>query len=640
MSPGILPSPARTRQALRGTLCLAMLFISACSIAPRAPSTDTDAELRVAGLIAEGQHREAANRLEALAVTSLAARRDDVLAMAAEQWLLAGERERAAQALRRIDVRRLSVDGRGRVAVVRGRSLRLDGELVEAAGVLAIDPTPLSADVRAALHLERAELAFAANQPRRGIEQLVLRDRYLSDQTRRRAEQRRIWDALVRLRSAVASDELAPAADPVFVRWVELLELVRGAWQDPSGAQAALSSWAERNSSHPAAAWLVPELLGQLAQRDTYPPRIALLLPLTGRYASLAQAVRDGAVAARFGIGSDAPELLLFDTGDQPGGASRARDAALAAGADFLIGPLTKEAVTELVAAGAPPVPQLALNYLDGDAASPHRFWQFGLSPEGEAQQAAEHAIAQGWTRGIVLFPRGDWGQRMLRSFELSFLELGGTLLTAQMFDPVESDYSTTIMRALNIDESRSRAQLLSGMLGTRLENEPRRRQDAQFVFIAARDREAPLLRTQLRFHRATTLPVLATSHVYRVDGRADADLDGIRFADMPWTIGADDATRALRERLAAAWPETFTASSRLYALGFDALRLAPMLANFPVPLAEPVPGATGVLSMQSGNRLRRELFWAEFVQGLPRPERDAVVVEESLGAEPPATEP
>jgi outer membrane PBP1 activator LpoA protein len=365
------------------------------------------------------------------------------------------------------------------------------------------------------------------------------------------------------------------------------------------------------------------------------------LLPLSGRYSELAEAVRDGVIAAHYAAGAPG-ELRVFDTTDYPGGSVTALAAARAWGAGFVLGPLTREGVTELAAAGPADPPLLALNYLDGGAASPERFWQFGLLPEGEAEAVADRAAAQGLVRAAVLYPHGDWGTRMATAFQQRFQALGGVVLASQQYDPAvaEKDFSTAIMRLLNLDTSALRSNLLVNALGEKVVAEPRRRRDLDFIFVAAREREAPLLRAQLRFHRAADLPTFATSHAWRADGARMDDLDGLEIADMPWILSADPTLAAQRAELTALWPEGAAHQGRLYALGLDAYRLIPLFANLPAPLAEPVPAATGLLSLGAGQRVRRELDWARFVDGAPVPVPVPVTVAPVEPAVPPAGAP
>lgn len=622
MTAFIVPASPVARQARSAAVfAVALLALAACSTGTRVTGPDIDHQLAAAEAASlAGHHVDAGNRFEALAA-AYPARAAELHARAADSWLAARDRPRAEAALTRARALPADATARGSIAVVEAEMARLDGDSAGALAALAFDVGSLPRGLQARVLLARAEAEAALGMPLVAVVDLNARAALLDDDESRRANAQRLWRILVSTRGGLDPASL-PLNSPVEAqRWVELAVHARGAWHDPAGARDRIEAWRRANPDHAAVIYVLPGLLEQLASADQYPAKIALLLPLSGRYVGQAEAVRDGMIAAHYAAGGKS-ELKVFDTTDYPGGATAALTAARGWGAGFVVGPLTREGVTELAAAGPADPPLLALNYLDGGAATPERFWQFGLLPEGEAEAIAERATAQGLVRAAVLFPRGDWGTRMATAFQQRFEALGGVVLANQQYDPTvaEKDFSTAIMRLLNLDTSALRSNLLNHALGQKVIAEPRRRRDLDFVFVAAREREAPLLRAQLRFHRAADLPTFATSHVWRADGTREADLDGLEFADMPWTISTEPGLVAQRAALATLWPEALARQGRLYALGIDAYRLIPLFANLPAPLAEPVPAATGLLTLGAGQRVRRELDWARFTDGVPVP--------------------
>ena len=84
----------------------------------------------------------------------------------------------------------------------------------------------------------------------------------------------------------------------------------------------------------------------------------------------------------------------------------------------------------------------------------------------------------------------------------------------------------------------------------------------------------------------------------------------------MPWILGSEADVVALRERLAKIWPSSSGRRARLYALGFDAYRLVPILRNDRSLLDQGVPGLTGVLKLGPDQRINRRLEWAAVVNG------------------------
>src|SRR5690606_30432400 len=164
----------------------------------------------------------------------------------------------------------------------------------------------------------------------------------------------------------------------------------------------------------------------------------------------------------------------------------------------------------------------------------------------------------------------------LIRAFDSELKTLGGTIAALRFYDPTARDYSQPIRSVLLIDESRARASALNGRLGTRLEFEPRRRGDVQFVFMGAQPVQGRSLRPALRFHLAEDLPVYATSDIFEPNENANADLEGVIFPDMPWVISPDAVSTQLRNALSEHWPLRARGRGRLYAFGFDAYRLVP----------------------------------------------------------------
>ncbi len=428
------------------------------------------------------------------------------------------------------------------------------------------------------------------------------------------------WQGLTQARVPLNEIVLEDGAPPSLTGWLSLGYLGQTLWEAPFEFPQRLHDYQLQYPNHSANTYLIPELLDDFQRRLEYPEKVALLLPLSGRFANSATAVRDGFLAAHFQAQASGNnvDVQIIDSGTTRDDALYAYATAHEAGAGIVIGPLTKTALSAIAAQGALPIDVIGLNYLDQNESAHPQVYQFGLRPEDEATEVAERVIQEGLRRGTALYSDTDWGRRMLTAFNSRFTELGGELLSAHGYDDSNPDFSTPIMRMLNLDESRLRHQAIRATLGLDLKFEPRRRQDVQFIYLAARDREAPLIRPQLRFHQAINLPVYATSYVYNPARDADRDLDGIAFTDMPWILASEGIAGRIRENIRNNWPDNFDRNSRLYALGFDAYRLIPLLLNFERPLATPVPGMTGLLSLDANNRIRRSLYWARFRGGFP----------------------
>ncbi|HTL19986.1 MAG TPA: penicillin-binding protein activator [Steroidobacteraceae bacterium] len=343
-------------------------------------------------------------------------------------------------------------------------------------------------------------------------------------------------------------------------------------------------------------------------------PHTALLLPVTGRAASAALSVRDGFMTAYYQVpANERPRLRIYDTGSMS--IADALTQAMSAGADIIVGPLTRE---EVIAAADFPglhVPLLALNFLPPERTPPPQFYQYALSPEDEARVVARRVLEDHHRRGVALVPAGEWGTRVLAAFRQELQAGGGDLLATGQIESGRTDYSSAITEVLRISDSTARFHRLESILGTKLQFEPRRRNDIEFIFAPAPANLERLLRPQLRFHFAGDIPTYATSDAFEPDPRANEDLEGLMFPDMPWMLGgelADAVHAATRE----AWPAGNAHRGRLFAFGFDAFRLTQALRHPGVNGTISVAGLTGRLSLDPQRHVRRELGWAQLHDG------------------------
>jgi uncharacterized protein len=281
---------------------------------------------------------------------------------------------------------------------------------------------------------------------------------------------------------------------------------------------------------------------------------------------------------------------------------------ARAGGAQFVVGPLTRdEVVTAAELAGDRP-PMLALNFLPPDKIAPERFYQFALSPEDEARAVARKVVADGRRRGVVLAPEGDWGTRVAAAFADEIKLAGGQVIGQASFNAGANDFGGSIMQVMRISDSKARHRRLEGLVGQKLEFSPRRRPDIQFIFAPAQVGTARLLRPQLKFHLAGDIATYTVADAYE-PGPANSELDGLVFPDMPWMLGTGSLTQQVRVALNAAYGEAGGRRGRLFAFGYDAYSIFSTLQQ---SATLDHPGLTGKLSFDGNRHVKRELDWAQ----------------------------
>jgi outer membrane PBP1 activator LpoA protein len=614
----------QARQGRQAALILALLcaiLIASCAPIPSQGPAQPGAERLVSDAeraARAGDHAAASQKYESAARVSPGDLKNRFLLRAAYEALEAGQTRRAGALLGEVTGSLPSADYSLRARVVA--RLALDGSQPDRA-LAELDriPKPVPQEDAAEILALRAEAQFALARATDGIRTLEQREKLLTGREEIEANRVLLWQGLKSSAAAGADFHVPVGADAVTAGWLALGAAGQAAERNPFVAATTFADWRARYPGHPGNRLLADQILPELSVGLDYPAQIAIVLPLSGRQQVAGIAVRDGFMAALLAQPVESRQLLrLYDSASM--GANTAYRRAIADGAQFIVGPLLKEEVADIAQSDDVTVFTLALNNLPDESVAPGMMFQFALDPENEARQVAKRAVGDGHRRGVVLAPRNEWGRRVQQAFTAEFVALGGVLGGTSFFSPVTRDYSQPITELLLIDESRARLNRLVGTLGVPLQFEPRRRADVDFVFVAAQPEQGRSLRPALRFHLAADLPVYATSDIFDPDARGNADLDGVIFPDMPWILSDDETTVALRTRIGELWPQRARSRGRLYAFGFDAYRLIPLLRTQRPAHATAVSGMTGTLSVDDHGRVQRELDWARVVDGRARP--------------------
>lgn len=478
-----------------------------------------------------------------------------------------------------------------------------------------------------ALH---AELLTGRSAWGEALQARVTLDQGLFDAPRRQSDnQAAIW-SLLAAQPPGQLQRLEQVTDDETLRgWSALFLGLREAGDDPEGFAQAVRDWDQAYPRHPAQA-LLPELRNATLRLIEPPRRIAVLLPLSGSLGDLGNAILEGIAGQFYRDHGTTGLLLIFDTAGQPDLADAHYRNALQQGADRVIGPLTRESV-ERVAAIDSRVPTLVLNRPSTPLPPP--FAALSLSPEDDAQAAANEALRSGWDRALVLIPEGPFGERVAGAFRDTFELQDGRVTAEYRFQARSPDINAQIGSALGIEASEARIRRVGRQSGLALEADAQIRADIDVIFVAGPARDLRMVVPHLHYHRAGRLPMLATSHAYegRPQPMLDSDLSGIRFPDAPWLYTELNREPALRAELAGPEGED-TAANRLprfAALGVDAVRVAAELPRYQRAPHLSVHGVAGNWALQPFTRIWiRDPAWVEFHEGLPRPTRPDRVIE------------
>ena len=367
----------------------------------------------------------------------------------------------------------------------------------------------------------------------------------------------------------------------------------------------AWQKWRETHSGHPAEQAPPADLEAlRNARRGV---RIALLVPLSGALAGAGQAIRDGFTAAHLTANPSAEDTLaVVDTART--GAVDAYRRAVARGAELIVGPLRKEAVTA-IAALPPSVPTVALNAIDG--AGHPRLVQLAFAIEDEATAIAGAIGAEGLQRVLLLGVSAAWSERAedrLRE------ELGALAAPPEIIDGGEvagvRSVTGAVGEGLGVAASQQRRDELARLLRRELDFAPWRRDDIDAIVALVGGAQMAALMPALDFHSARDLPLYAPSTAMR--GVALRQLRGVRTCGVPWQPREPAIAATLRRSFSG----TATVAA-LQALGVDAFRIAHRFVQPQRGALLPVVfGSTGTLTIGEDLRVIRELHWSRIVGG------------------------
>ncbi len=617
-------SPRALNTVLRLFFYSALVSLSACQTIGETPSPVTDNQTTVVNpeqqsaeiLTSQGDYRAAANQWLTLANKTPDAQfeqRDTYLLSAVSALLQLKDTDQAKQVLNSI-----SQQTAPRWQINSAQLQLLLNKPVDTLNILFNLPTD-TLDKR----LLKKSLRLQANAYRRlgnyfeAVQQRVTLDSLLDDALSQDNNHTELWSDLNQLSITALSSIHAVTAPGHYRDWLELAILSKQAKR--VGGTVQLDAWQRKHPLHPAVSRFLATLRNIEKSTTATPTQIALLLPLNGRISEPARAVRDGFLAAYYRNSSNQTNTSIRLYNADASNIDTVYQQAVSDGADFIVGPLAKDAVKQLSQRSDFSVPTLMLNANDESMIRHSRLYQFALLPEDEARQVAERIWLEGHNKGIIIYPESNWGERVGKAFQQHWLSLGGELVDIQAYSLTSRDYAKPVREVLHIDDSKKRFRKLKNILGGKLEFETRRRQDIDFIFLASFPEQARQIRPQLKFYDASSIPVYATSHVYtgNINRQRDRDMNGIIFSDMPWTI--DNKQTAIKNDLAKLWPTRTEKLARFYAFGLDAYNVIPNLQRLQQYPFERYNGVTGSLRLDENLRIIRQLSWAKFRAGKPK---------------------
>lgn len=339
-------------------------------------------------------------------------------------------------------------------------------------------------------------------------------------------------------------------------------------------------------------------------------PHIALLLPMSSKlFGKHAAALRDGFQAAAKSQGRQSLPIREYAVSEEVGNVLEGYRTAVNSGAQVVVGPLTRDAVTALAFGEPVPVPTLALNVTDNVGRRPDNLYMLSLQIETEARQIAQLAWRDGRRNAVIISDSGAVQRRMQSAFAAEFLRMGGKVTdAAYSADPEKLSLIGRSSIALSEFEKPNSTSRNSKSEPTKLTIA---RSNEDMYFLALDYAEARTVRPYLG-----AAPIYATSRVHVGDPGllAGFDLAGVTFVDMPWLLEPNHAAVMIYPR---ANPHTSIDLERLYALGIDAWRICQLLLAGARNIR--LDGVTGMLTLYPDGQFERGLIAARYVDGRPQ---------------------
>lgn len=576
------------------------LALAACVPGTTRPTpAETDAAHSAAALVQHGQLDAAAQAYLVLA-DNTSGRRDHYRLLAAEAWRQAGELDHATATLLQIDRRNLSGDEPLRLDLLRAEQALAAHDVATALQLTTQPNVNVPAELRPRLLELRARAMLAS------------RDYWGSARTRaemqdqlsgfdRTQNQSQILDALTKLGSAPLQqraaamqpgDRMLPWIHEALTRMGVAVARPQPELQQPVGT-------------------LLPGADATVREGYKVPQHVALLVPGDGPYAGAGASVTEGFFSAYIDAGRNhapRPSVRVYNSHGTAAGAVSGYQQAVSDGAQLVVGPLTRGAVAAVFAQAQLPVPLLALNHPDDRQLPGGHTSEFGLLPETEGAQAADHMIERSLRHAYAVISGDEFAQRALSAFKAELAARGGQLDGSATFS------NNAPLGGLDLSNVASDAG----------------------VFISMRAAQARVLVPQLRA-TGIQLPVIATSHVYEgVDNAgSNRDLEGVEFSDAPWLFDAQPGLPSHAD-IGAKLPAASGTGARLFAFGMDAWNLVPYLDWLRANPGSYLPGASGQLTADQFGRIRRVLIWAKFTDGLARPLSGTLQMDDVPSAAPP----
>lgn len=480
--------------------------------------------------------------------------------------------------------------------------------------IAGIDLRPLDKTTVQFYYRLQADLLLQAGQKTAAANSLISLDSYLTNEQQPKNREQ-IWSLLKASDLNTLKSYVAAAKKMQRLKaqgWYDLAVIA----QEPDQT-ARYAQWQKDYPQHAAVGLFTPapskdaptiaQNQGDVLQTaDIH--KVAVLLPMTGKLASYANALKVGLEQANQANGN--PFILsYYDENSLPMQSLVGK--ATQDGAQLIIGPLQKDKVEALLNTQAS-VPVLALNQIGNQPAAPNLYY-YSLSPEDEAAQIAQKIDQDGLKHPLLLMPSNALGDRSIQGFNSYWNELDKGNATVAKFR--SRDELLSLLRKTLTGSSGSTQ---AGQIQSLAKDPSVDSNHVDAIYMLASAFEAANIKSSVDMMLGDS-PIRPSYYLGSKSNssglRADVALalNGMQLGDMPWMLNKmpEQFTQAM-----TALPNASGDQMRLYAMGYDALAIVQHLSEMRNNPEMTFNGLTGNLQVTSDGVIVRNLLWTRYVNG------------------------
>lgn len=406
-------------------------------------------------------------------------------------------------------------------------------------------------------------------------------EQFFTDIQRKQDNINRTWNLLRQTNQSII-DSANPQGDAILIGWLKLASVYKQNLVVPSQLGQSIKQWRNSHPNHPASYLMPHELQDLLNFQQTQINQVALLLPIGGSQL-IGSTIQAGFEAAK---GDSTVVVQVFDTMSGP--IEELLTQIKQAGINTVIGPLQKRNVDMLI--NNPELIQglniLALNSTSNEK-SLAQMCYYGLSPEDEAESAANRIWNDGSRNPLVFVPQNDLGQRTAKSFNTRWQRLAATDANIRFYSQVSD------IRMPTQNAGAKAPQAVYVMLTSP-------EQLAEVKTIADNNKSPIKLYSNSRGHSGNTGPE------FRIL------TEGVLFSDIP--LFMDSTTEEYKTAIKLV--NNDYSLLRLYAMGADAWKLINHFNELRQLPDYQITGLTGKLSAGRNCNIERDMTWFQYQNG------------------------